>query len=349
MQDIISIYRDPIFGIIILLSIILLVAVADYYKSRASRAKKNRSLKNISKNFDHFSISNSLEDFINHTKNPIESLTQIAKTYQKAGNHEQAIMIYNTLLENIKNIEQKIEILEHLGISYYKAGFLSRAKNIFLEVLKNYPNNITILGYLMRSCENLGEFQEAKDALSCIEELQSIDKEDIKVDIKANKQYLEAIILINSYLIPNYQKQEELLKLIKIESLKPLILRYFKINFRNLFWEEIIKIDNVKNYIDLLYDLESTEVPFERIINESILDVYRAKGVIKDNREASNFNLECLRVLQKHSNQKGHLEFSYRCHSCKNIAPFYSHRCPICANIGQIELITKLVKNQDTF
>lgn len=54
------------------------------------------------------------------------------------------------------------------------------------------------------------------------------------------------------------------------------------------------------------------------------------------------FELEVLRVLFAHSKQRGDLVFEYRCHHCKNIFPFDSFRCPMCASVGEMDLIYKI-------
>ena len=54
------------------------------------------------------------------------------------------------------------------------------------------------------------------------------------------------------------------------------------------------------------------------------------------------FELEVLCILRRYSKQKGDLIFEYRCHHCKNLFPFDSYRCPICANVGEMDLAYRL-------
>ncbi|PAF45897.1 tetratricopeptide repeat protein [Helicobacter sp. 11S02629-2] len=339
MQSIIELYRDPIFGIIILCAIVAVVAIADYSRLKLKRKNKKHSLENLSKKFEVSNINEGIKQFIKTTTNPKTTLLPIAKTYAKAGNHEQAISIYTTLLDNLNNTQDKIEVLEELGVSYYDAGFIQRAKGIFLEVLKNFPNNIQMLSYLMRSYEFMGQYQKALETLTCIEEIQSLDSTQKFFDIPKNKSYLEAMFVISHNKLSGDDKIDKLLKILSSdESVRSLVLRHFKTYNVHLFWQEMDKVKSTRNYIDILWDFKIEEVPFNYLNNEEVLDVYRAKGFISDEKEIELFALEALRVLHKHSHTKGSLEFSYRCSLCQGVMPFYSHRCPICGSVDTMVL-----------
>ncbi|PAF50272.1 hypothetical protein BKH43_05055 [Helicobacter sp. 13S00401-1] len=339
MQSIIELYRDPIFGIIILCAIVAVVAIADYSRLKLKRKNKKHSLEVLSKKFEISNINEGIKQFAKTTANPKATLLPIAKTYAKAGNHEQAISIYTTLLDNLNSTQDKIEVLEELGVSYFDAGFLQRAKGIFLEVLKNFPNNIQMLSYLMRSYEFMGQYQKALETLTCIDEAQNLDSNQKLFDIKKNQSYLEAMLVISHNRYSINEKIDKLLKILASDgSVKALVLRHFKTYNVHLFWQEINKIEDVQNYIDILWDFSIQEVPFNYLSNERVLDIYRAKGFISDEREIDLFALEALRVLHKHSHLKGTLEFSYRCNVCQGVVPFYSHRCPICSSIDTMVL-----------
>lgn len=356
MFDIISIYRDPIFGIIVLVAVVGIVALADYSKNRFSRHKKKKSLDNISKSFESFmnlnsyrTVNDSIKEFIKSHKDPISVLIPIAEVYLKTGDHEQAIFIYLALLNKVQKTNQKIDILEQLGICYYKAGFLQRAKGIFLDALKIYPNNPKILSYLIRTCESMGLYDEALESLNCIEEIQNINSFQFPFDVKSNRNYLLSMKIISNYKINEDDKIKQLHYLLTSNNdLRQVILRYFRIHNLKLFWETITEIDNAYPYLDMLWDFKLDEVPFVLIDhNESIKNIFRAKGYIRDDVELNIFYLETIRTLSKHSKTKGDLEFSYRCHECKNIFPFYSHRCQICSSIGKMNLLSKPIRLQN--
>ena len=147
MQNFIEIYRNPIFGILVLLVIIITIVIADSIRAKQMRKKKQDSLNNLSKNFENTTLNQNIGEIIANIKNATPTLMLIAETYSKIGDYEQAIAIYKTLNEYQNNTIEKINILESLGESYYKAGFLERSKTIFTEILRSYPHSFKILEY----------------------------------------------------------------------------------------------------------------------------------------------------------------------------------------------------------
>lgn len=343
MKEIAFIYRDPLFGIAILIAIIAIVALADYSRNKYRSKKRLQSLKNLIKSYEYTSLDDGVKEFIEHAHNPIPTLMFLAQTYAKSGDSQQAIKIYLSILEKNLEIKDKIPVLESLGILYFEAGFLQRAKNIFIELLKLYPRNINALSYLMRTYESMGQYKKALEVLDCVNELEYGTIDEDFDNIINNKNYLYLMMIINDDFLSLMQKQNRILTLAKqAPSLNKLILNYFKTYDRKVFWEHIMSISKIENFIDLLWGFEQKDIPFELLSQfQNILDIYRAKGYINDNKECLIFELEILRVLLQHSHIKTDLDFEYRCHNCKSIFPFDSHRCPTCANLGIMDLILK--------
>ncbi|RDU67475.1 hypothetical protein CQA53_00125 [Helicobacter didelphidarum] len=349
MHDFINIYRNPIFGILMLLCIVIIIAFADSLKAKRNRKKKRDSLNNLSKNFQNTDISQNLKSFMSYAKNPTPMLLLVAKTYSKAGNHEQAIAIYKILNEYSNNVNEKIEILESLGESYYKAGFLERSKSIFAEILQHYPYNMAILEHYMRTCENLKQYKEALEALNCINEIynnQSYIAHEYNKIIQT-RNYLKTMQVISDHRIDLLTQQEKLLEIYeKDKNLRNLILRHFKLYNTGLFWQKILEIEEIYPYTDILWHFQKHEIPFDSIVQHpQLLNIYRAKGFLgKEYSQIECFPLEVLQLLHLYSYTKGNLEFTYRCKICNGTSPFYSYRCSICAEINSIELIMKPVQ-----
>lgn len=144
-------YKDPLVGIIIIVGIIALVALIDYFRNRYKERQKDISLRNLTKSYDFMGLKDGVEEFLALSQNPIPTLQFIANAYMQSGNTQEAIKIYLGILENLGHSADntkariKIEILQNLGSAYYRAGFLQRAKDVFLEILKNYPRNPQVL------------------------------------------------------------------------------------------------------------------------------------------------------------------------------------------------------------
>lgn len=335
MDFFVSLYKDPLFSIIIIMAIIVLIAIADYTKNKFKNKAKKISLKAMADNFKHYEIDYNASKLIDIAKYPIQTLTFIANIYVTSGNFDEAIKIYLTILEKIKDTKQKLEILELLGTTYYKAGFIQRAKNIFIEILKHNHRHINVLLMLMQSYELLGDYKNAIEVASCLEELDT--------DVVSTKQYINILMLINDSTMPLSEREEAILK-INTKITNKITLNYFKTYDINQFWNLITKIEDIRNYIDILWNLPPYNI--EKIKSyKGLADVYRAKGIINDDISCDIFELEALRVINKYSSKKGDLEFKYRCTTCQGIYPFDVNRCPNCGDIGNINLIFKIMEN----
>lgn len=368
MKEIAFIYRDPLFGITILIAIIAIVALADYGRNRNRSKKRSESLINLAKSYEYSGLNDGVMEFLSLANNPIPTLMFLAQTYAKSGDSEQAIKIYLSILEKTPESKDKIPILEALGATYFNAGFLQRAKNIFIEVLKSYPRNSNALSYLMRTYESMGEYKKALEVLDCLDEvefgsshipfentnnLEHFDSSEISENkvIADSKNYLYLMMLINDNFLSLDNKQNQIKKLFaKAPSLQKMILSYFKTYNLPIFWEYISTLDSVNNFIDLLWNFSKNDIPMNLLVNsQKVLDVYRAKGYIDDKKECEIFELELLRLSHSNPHLKTGVDFEYRCHSCKSIFPFDSHRCPSCSELGMMDLILKprKIKNNE--
>ncbi|WP_307983659.1 tetratricopeptide repeat protein [uncultured Helicobacter sp.] len=340
-ENIAFLYRDPLFGIAIFIAIVIILVFADYGRNKYRQKKREIALQNFTKSYGEGSLSDEVVKFLSLAKNPIPPLLFLANTYSKAGDSNSAIKIYLGMLEQVHNFQEKIIILESLGITYFQAGFLQRAKHIFLEILKNYPRNSQILLYLMRTYESMGQYQEALDTLECLDEVATTKQ---RKDNAIVKTYLHFMRLSSGDMLSLEKKNKEIISLMhRCQYINRIALGYLKLYARELFWQEVKKFDKVRFCYDLLWNINQNEIPFEAIKHHSdIMDIYRAKGYIKDNKECATFELEALRILHQHSSQQGDITFEYRCVQCKNIFPFDSYRCPICAHVGEMDLVLKL-------
>lgn len=337
-------YKDPLFSIIIILSIIVLVAIADYTRNRFKLKKKEDSLKIMAENLNFYEFDRNLNDAINLSKTPQETLVFIARIYVQSGNFDDAIKIYLAILDKISDLKAKIEIFELLGTAYYKAGFMQRAKEIFIEILKHNPRNANALLLLMQTYETLGEYGNALEVVSCLEEVESSANVVDKAKLANVKNYIKMLVLVNDSLMTSSLREREILSAME-KGAKKLALQYFLAHNVRLFWEIIECEESVQNYIDLLWKLDIPRRQVESLQkNKQIADIYRAKGMIRDGVECDIFELEVLRILQKDSQKMADLSFKYRCDFCQGTFPFLSHRCPNCAEVGGISVVLEILE-----
>lgn len=333
MNNFISFYRDPLFSIIIIISIIVLIAIADFIRNRFKQKSKKLSLENMAKNFE-FEPDSNISYALDASKQSASTLLFIADLYVQNGNFDEAIKIYLTMLDKTKNLTQKMEIFEQLGNAYYKAGFMQRAKDIFIEILKHNPRNQKTLLLLMQTYETLGEYKSAYEVISCLEELSG--------KMEFEKNYLKILSFIHSSTAAPSLIKREILQINKIQKgCEKIVLNYLKNNDLACFWELLGKQKNIYEFIDLAWNLN---MPDEKILqNKGIADIFRAKGQIKDEISCDIFELEALRVINSSSNKKANLGFKYRCKTCQQIYPFEQLRCGSCGALD-FHLMLKIME-----
>lgn len=289
-------------------------------------------------NFNFYELDNNLNEALNFSKTPKETLIVIAQIYIQSGNFDDAIKIYLAILDKTSDLKAKIELFELLGSAYYKAGFMQRAKGIFIEILKFNPRNTNALLLLMQTYETLGEYANALEVISCLEEIEGVEK------LKNVKSYIKMLILTNDSLMSSQVREREILKH-KTPLTTKLALQYFLSHNTIRFWELITQCKSVDNYIDLLWNLPQTKMNIVKS-HKQIADIYRAKGLICDDEECSIFELEVLRSLHKYSHQKGDLGFKYKCTSCQSIFPFEAYRCPNCHEVGEMSVVLEIMESK---
>jgi tetratricopeptide (TPR) repeat protein len=340
LDNIVLEYRDPLFGLIILVALIFILSFFAYsygiYKERLAR----KDYRKLSRRFELGKLKE--DDYVHLYKTynlPFDSILLLASSFLHKGDYNKAINVYLTLLEHVKDRVKKEELLELLGITYFKGGFLQRSKDIFLRILKFSPRNKDALIYLLIIHEKLKDFKKAKEVASCLDEL---DK-DMNKDIL----YLEALIILNDP-IYSYEKRTQILyTLYKDNKIIERIFIQFLLQFnKEFFWNHIEEF-NPRKCIDLMWYINFDDIDFDKIIkSEFLTELYNAKGYIDGLNNAEDFIFNILILLIK-DKKKATLDFEFICSSCKHSHPIYDTRCPHCHNILTFNVNYNLSRSPD--
>ena len=328
MDNIILEYRDPLFGIIILVALIFIISFITYsfsiYKERLAR----KDYRELSLRFELGKLKE--EDYVHLYKTynlPFDSILLLASSFLHKGDYNKAISVYLTLLEHVNDRVKKEELLELLGTTYFKGGFLQRSKDVFLRILKFSPRNKNALTHLLLVYEKLKDFQKAKEITTCLEELD--------VDMNIDKVYLDSLIILNDSILSYERRTELLYEIFKENKIIERIFAAFLIQFNKpFFWEHIEEFDCSK-YTDILWYLNSKDIDLEKITKNKFLeDLYNAKGYLNNLKHSSDFDLDILILINQHEHKiKASLDFEFICSSCKHSHPIFDTRCPHCHNI----------------
>ena len=340
MDNIILEYRDPLFGIILLVALIFLISFVTYsfsiYKERLAR----KDYRKLSLRFELGKLKE--EDYVHLYKTynlPFDSILLLASSFLHKGDYNKAISVYLTLLEHVNDRVKKEELLELLGTTYFKGGFLQRSKEIFLRILKFSPKNKNALNHLLLVYEKLKDFHKAKEITTCLEEL---DK-----DMNVDKIYLDSLIILNDSIL-SYEKRTELLyEIFKENKMIERIFASFLIQFNKpFFWEHIKEFDCSK-YIDVVWYLNFDDIDFDKVLqNEFLVELYNAKGYLNTLKHSNDFDFDILILINQHEHKiKASLDFEFICTTCKHSHPIFDTRCPHCHNILTLNVKHRLTKS----
>ena len=340
MDNIILEYRDPLFGIILLVALIFLISFVTYsfsiYKERLAR----EDYRKLSLRFELGKLKE--EDYVHLYKTynlPFDSILLLASSFLHKGDYNKAISVYLTLLEHVNDRVKKEELLELLGTTYFKGGFLQRSKEIFLRILKFSPRNKNALNHLLLVYEKLKDFQKAKEITACLEEL---DK-----DMSVDKIYLDSLIILNDSIL-SYEKRTELLyEIFKENKIIERIFISFLIQFNKpFFWEHISEF-NCSKYMDVMWYLNFDDINFDKVLqNNFLVELYNAKGYLDTLKHSSDFDFDILILINTHEHKiKASLDFEFVCTICKHSYPIFDTRCPHCHNILTLDVKHRLTKS----
>lgn len=339
MDNLVLEYRDPLLGVILVVSLIFFISFITYSYSLYKEKSARKDYRKLSLRFELGKLKEN--DYVNLYKTynlPFDSILLLASTFFHKGDYNKAINVYLSLLEVVQDRVKKEELLELLGNTYLKGGFLQRSKEIFLRILKFSPRNKNALKSLMIVCEKLKDFKKAKEITEALHELD--------VDVEIDKIYYETLIILNDSIL-SYEKRVELLK--EIYKNNPQIERLFAtflIQFNKEQFFNYLDMFDCKNLIDILWFQKKEDIDLNKIKNNQFLnELFSAKGYINTTDSSSDFDLNILIMINTYKKElKTNLNFEFICCSCKHSHPFYESRCPHCHSVLTLRVKHHLTK-----
>lgn len=322
-------YRDPIFGLIVLFSVLLLVAIFSYFWGVFSlKDQKNNIDKFVNKFQSQSNLDQKYQDMLIRLDIDSGSLNALAGIFARSGEFNKAIAIYLIALQKAITKSQKELIFLNLGKAYLKAGFMQRSIEVFLEAIKISPKNIDALSHLGLGFEKLRLHDKSLEVLDALQEQ--------GVDVAQEIAYTKALKLKNSQM----EFEQKVAKMAKFANdfklVSRMILELFIINGKDV---NLINIKpDLAHCLDILY------------LNDGVLDgdeykeLYSAKGL--NNAQITDFNLNLLKVARD-NNLNATLSFSYICKECKGSYPLFFYRCNHCARLGSCAIIPNVIKDSD--
>lgn len=191
-------YRDPMFGLLVLVALVLVVAVLHYAWRTLSSKSQKKGLEGFIKKFD---IADEHKDLLRASSLSLENLHFLAGIFTKSGEFEKAIQIYLIALEKIKDKGEQEAIFYDLAEVYFRAGFLQRSVEVLLNALNLRPRNEKALKLLKIVYLRLKRYDEVLQSLDALFELGcEVSKEREFINVIALKNGAQSGILASKNL-----------------------------------------------------------------------------------------------------------------------------------------------------
>ena len=179
-------YRDPMFGLLVLVALVLVVAVLHYAWRTLSSKSQKKGLEGFIKKFD---IADEHKDLLRTSSLSLENLHFLAGIFTKSGEFEKAIQIYLIALEKIKDKGEQEAIFYDLAEVYFRAGFLQRSVEVLLNALNLRPRNEKALKLLKIVYLRLKRYDEVLQSLDALFEL--------GCEVSKEREFINVIALKN--------------------------------------------------------------------------------------------------------------------------------------------------------
>lgn len=350
--------KDPIFGIIIFIGILLLISVLSYIWGIFAKKDEQNKIENFIKKFNEFGGLEEKYIEILDSIDDIEIYGVLAEIFTKNGDFSKAINVYLIALKNVKSRKQKEQILTRLGMTYFKAGFLARADETLLRALELSPRNEKALAILSVIYEQLRAFKKELEVLDALRELGS-DVKDAEIYAK-----IKMIWLDNS--LNKSEKIAQILPFCTIfQPAKRIVLEIYLNDYLDENLDELLlNLPDIRDFIDLLWYHADffAKLNLEQInkqILEQIRAVLSAKFAENSDEEVqiSNqqsqifksdfFEINALNSMKNSGFNSADLSFKYVCKHCKNIFPSYFYRCPVCYELKSCLISPQIMEKED--
>jgi tetratricopeptide (TPR) repeat protein len=337
VDSILPSYRDPLFSILLIITLSLMIAVLTYAWGAYRQQKEKSSLRKFLEKFE------SAECALDTATMPFDKamfkpLALLAKAFENSGEYHKAINIYLYLIKHTTNPVDKGDLMERLGQTYLHAGFLERARTIFSEILHKQPRLPHILYELGIVYEMMRKYDKAMEVIEPLR-MQGEETGELERFLQFEK------VVSDKQMLPD-KKVKTLLELLETAPAlyRPVVSLLFRLD-TPAAWEQIDR-QSLHRILDILWFLPYAQLDMDIISQDPRLTaIYYAKGYLQHTPEKSGiFAIDLLAAARRNGFEEGDLLFSYLCGKCKQSFPVSFTRCPNCLALNTIEVEESIAK-----
>ncbi len=319
-------YRDPIFGLLVLVALVLVVAVAHYAWRNIARKHQKKGLEGFIKKFE---IADEHKELLRTQALSLENLRFLAGIFSKSGEFEKAIQIYLIALERARG-KGREAVFYDLAEVYFRAGFLAKSEEVLLNALSLRPRNEKALKLLKIVYLRLKKYDEVLQTLDCLFELGfEVAQEREFVEFLSSKGGENSQISPTKNDTKHAKKDSEAKNSAQIEN-NDFVKRYLLEKGGTSCHAEFGKV------VDLLYKAQTPIF----LDDSEYFELFCARKLApkRENYAFKNKKLKMLEILND-NDFAAKLSFSYVCAHCKNQMPLFFYHCPLCYEFGGCKIL----------
>ena len=287
VDSILPSYRDPLFSILLIVTLSLMIAVLTYAWGIYRQQQEKSTLRKFLEKFE------SAECALDTSTMPYDTamfkpLALLAKAFENSGEYHKAINIYLYLIKHTVNPIDKGDLMERLGQTYLRAGFLERAGTIFSEILHKQPRLPHILYELGIVYEMMRKYDKAMEVIEPLRE-QGEKTGELEKFLQFEK------ITTDKQISPSEKVQKMIMLLETEPSLyRPVITHLFRLD-TPAAWKQVKK-ESLESILDILWFLPYSQLDLDIIFQDPKLTaIYFAKGYLKRTPQKSGiFTIDLL-------------------------------------------------------
>ena len=173
--------------------------------------------------------------------------------------------------------------------------------------------------------------------------MQTLDAlQELGSDVRAQTAYIKALQILAD------KSKDEAAKISEILALKDefaLVRRMAmeRLNFNGSGLKDFSNFPPLGDVLDLVY-YQNTPV---NLADPEYKSLFFIKGMSDKDGAPLGFELEVLKKLKAANYDKAALSFNYVCKSCKNAFPMHFYRCPMCSELGSVQILPHITEKSD--